>query len=53
MCGYFEMKSNPYGRNLEALRALVGKKVRCMGVVAIEPGTGRVVVDMQAPPVEG
>lgn len=50
VCGYFR-SNNPHGKDLEALQKLVGKKIRCMGMVAIEPGTGRVVVNMAAPPV--
>jgi hypothetical protein len=49
VCGYFK-RDNPYGRDLEALKALEGKSIRCKGEVTIEPGTGRVVVDIKAPP---
>ena len=52
VCGYFT-KNNPHGKDLDALKALVGKKIRCMGTVATELGSGRVVVDMLAPPKEG
>ena len=50
VCGYFK-QDNRFGRDLKALKALEGKKIRCKGKVAIEQATGRVVVDMVAPPM--
>lgn len=50
VCGYFG-KDNRFRKDLEALKKLEGKSIRCKGKVTIEVGTGRVVVDMQAPPM--